>query len=321
MAITSVLVPLWALFAVIYGPAPTAAVTISYCSSENTGFSFSPQSSIFQSNGLCQQTCSADYVFAIILGEQCWCSNYVPAETTSVSDCDSPCPGYPSDTCGNTDKNLFGYIHLSSRVPSGTTSAPGVQSTQSSAPTTTSASSDSTTAPTTTAPPTTTPIVSVQTVAGQPVTITVLDPGSTSTPTAASHSDSSLSGGAIAGIVIGSLFGVGALVALGIWLWFFTRRRDPRTAASPDLQNTLLDNRRQSKASQMSLMRNFFSPSDQEKSSGSPDYVSPAPAATFTDSRMKKDAVLYPHGSRHSTISLRDDQDYSRPVLRLTNPD
>ncbi|KAL1981740.1 hypothetical protein VTN96DRAFT_2297 [Rasamsonia emersonii] len=313
MAFSSVVVPLWALFALVYGPAPAAAVTLTYCSSENTGASFDPKSSIFQSNGLCQQTCTADYAFAIILGEKCWCSNYAPGSTTSTSNCNSPCPGYPSDHCGNTSDNLYAYIQLSNHEPSGTAGATS---------TGTTATTDTTTAPTTSAPTTTAPIVSVQTVAGQPVTITVVNPASP-TSTAAASSDShgsGLSGGAIAGIVIGSLLGVGALVAFGLWLWFFGRRRDSRNVASPDSRyDTLLDNRRQSKASQMSLMRGWFSPHSEKSSS--PDHMSPAPAPTFTDSRMKQDAVLYPSGSRHSTVSLQDDQDYSRPVLRLTNPD
>jgi cell wall integrity and stress response component len=184
-----------------------------------------------------------------------------------------------------------------------------------------------TTAPTTTtAPPTNpSPVLSVQTISGQATTITVVGSGSdsaTATPSPAVHSGSSgLSGGAIAGIVIGTLLGVAALAALGLWFWFVGRRRQPEPAPSPDsryddpsVQNGLLGNRRQSKASQMSLMPNFF-PGDQEKPPVSP--TSGGPAA-FIDNRMKKDAALYPHGSRHSTVSLRDDQDYTRPVLRVS---
>ncbi|OOF94743.1 hypothetical protein ASPCADRAFT_208419, partial [Aspergillus carbonarius ITEM 5010] len=42
---------------------------------------------------------------------------------------------------------------------------------------------------------------------------------------------------------------------------------------------------------------------------------------TFTDNRMKTDTVLYQNGRRDSDVSLQDNEDYSRPVLRLTNPD
>ena len=81
------------------------------------------------------------------------------------------------------------------------------------------------------------------------------------------------------------------------------------------------DTRRQSRGSQMSFMRNFMSPADHETSPTSPiDYLSPNQA--FTDNRMKKNAVLYPNGDRQSAVSLRDDEDYSRPVLtvRLSFP-
>lgn len=41
--------------------------------------------------------------------------------------------------------------------------------------------------------------------------------------------------------------------------------------------------------------------------------------ATFTDRRMKTNTVLYPNGARDSSISLQDNEDYSRPVLRVSS--
>jgi cell wall integrity and stress response component len=169
--------------------------------------------------------------------------------------------------------------------------------------------------------------VSVQTIAGLPVTVTVSNPtAATTTGVAVSDSNKGLSGGAIAGIVIGSLLGVGLLVAAALWFCCFGRRRQepekspsPESRYDPSIQNTLIENRRQSKGSQMSLMRNFLGPAtEQEKAPVSPtDYLNPNNGSAFIDNRMKKDAVLYPHGSRHSTVSLRDNEDYSRPVLRV----
>lgn len=156
--------------------------------------------------------------------------------------------------------------------------------------------------------------------AGQPVTITVQNPGATGSSIAppTSHHGSSLSGGAIAGIVIGSLAGAGIL--LGLLVWFCFARRRYANSDTPDSQNnTLLDGRRQSKGSQMSLMRNLYDHGNSPvgRGSGSPiDHPVPA----FTDNRMKKDAVLYPNGNHHSTISLQDNQDYSRPILRVSVP-
>lgn len=37
---------------------------------------------------------------------------------------------------------------------------------------------------------------------------------------------------------------------------------------------------------------------------------------TYTDNRMKN---VYPHGSRDSSVSLQDNEDYSRPVLRVSD--
>ncbi|KAL2002458.1 hypothetical protein VTN02DRAFT_6725 [Thermoascus thermophilus] len=303
------------LLAPIEGPTPAAALDVAYCSPLNTGSSFKADVSTFQSNGLCHDTCNADYAFAVLQGNSCWCTNYAPGQTTDVSNCADGCPGYPSDNCGSVSKDLFAYIEMTNHAPSGTIGSTATQTTTSSS--VTSVSSVSTTL--TTAP--TKPTLSVQTVAGQPVTITVKNPGATasSTPPPTSHHGSSLSGGAIAGIVIGALAGAGIL--LGLLFWFCFVRRRYANPDAPDLHNhTLLDGRRHSKGSQMSLMRNLY---DHGSSPGGPGSSSPIdhPVPAFTDSRMKKDAVLYPNGNHHSTISLQDNQDYSRPILRLTNPD
>ncbi|OKL61394.1 hypothetical protein UA08_03847 [Talaromyces atroroseus] len=346
--------------ALLLGPSSVTALTIEYCSDENTASASTLQRSIYQSNGLCQTQCNADYAFAVLQGKDCWCSDYVPASQTDTSDCNTSCPGYPSDLCGNTDKGLYGYIAMSNVEPSGTatgtTDATGTATASSSSsssstssssegtatetstplvetvtvtasdPTSTTfttsalASSSSTSDPATT---TTSPAISVQTEAGQPVTITVSDTSATSSAASSSNQgkSSSLSGGAIAGIVIGSLVGVGAAVAFALWFFCFGRRGDDRTekSGSPNggsVAGGTTDTRRQSRGSQMSFMRNFLSPADNETSPTSPvDYLSPSQA--FTDNRMKKNAVLYPNGDRQSAVSLRDDEDYSRPVLRV----
>jgi len=129
---------------------------------------------------------------------------------------------------------------------------------------------------------------------------------------------SSLSGGSIAGIVIGSLAGAGVLVGLLVGLCIYVRRRRsgasqiPDSRYDPSLQNTLLDGARQSKGSQMSTLRLFDDPGPSQNGKSPTDLA-------FTDTRMKKD--VYSNGGRQSTVSLQDNQDYTRPVLRLTNPD
>ncbi|CAD6446111.1 e8131479-f94b-4739-9e84-30a81c898609 [Sclerotinia trifoliorum] len=111
-------------------------IAMEYCSSLNTATT-SGNSSIYQSDGLCHDFCAGDYAFAIVQAEYCWCSNYAPGTTTSTSDCSSPCPGYPDDTCGGS--GTYGYMGLG-LSPSGTKGAT-TSSTSSSTTVTTSSSS------------------------------------------------------------------------------------------------------------------------------------------------------------------------------------
>ncbi|EED17543.1 ER membrane protein Wsc4, putative [Talaromyces stipitatus ATCC 10500] len=318
--------------ALLLGSSSVTALTIEYCSNANTASDSTQNTNIYQSNGACNSLCTSDYAFAVLQGQNCWCSNYIPASTVNVTECNSGCPGYPDDLCGNPAKGLFGYIAMSNHKPSGTatgridTTSTGTASSSSS--TTSSGTSTSSETSTTIAP-----TISIQTIAGQPVTITVSNsPSATSSSASSDHKSSSLSGGAIAGIVIGSLVGVGALAAFILWFFFFGRRGNSDISEKPGSPNGgndgsiaggTIDTRRQSRGSQMSFMRNFMGPAgpaDHEVSPTSPnDYLNPNQA--FIDNRMKKDAVLYPNGDRLSAVSLRDDEDYSRPVLRLTNPD
>ncbi|KAL3426924.1 hypothetical protein PVAG01_00433 [Phlyctema vagabunda] len=94
----------------------TWALTVQYCSSDNTA-STNRNISIYQSNGLCYQFCLNNYAFAVLQDNACWCSDYVPGDTESTSDCNLKCPGYPDEQCGGS--NLYGYIALT-KAPSGT---------------------------------------------------------------------------------------------------------------------------------------------------------------------------------------------------------
>lgn len=81
-----------------------------------------PASDLYQSNGWCSTHCSDNYAFAIVQYQECWCSDYIPAETTSISSCNQDCPGFPDEQCGSSSAGLFGYIALS-KSPSGTLGA------------------------------------------------------------------------------------------------------------------------------------------------------------------------------------------------------
>jgi cell wall integrity and stress response component len=100
----------------------SADLTQTYCSNQNTGSGYANvDNSIYQSNGRCHDTCIANYAFAVVQGDNCWCSNYIPSNQQSVSKCNEACPGYPSESCGSSS-GLFGYIALNVK-PSGTAGA------------------------------------------------------------------------------------------------------------------------------------------------------------------------------------------------------
>lgn len=78
-------------------------------------------SSIYQSDGLCRDQCEGS-AFAVIQGQNCWCSDVEPGRSVQVSTtkCNTKCSGYPDDTCGGD--GLWGYMMLG-KDPSGTQGA------------------------------------------------------------------------------------------------------------------------------------------------------------------------------------------------------
>ncbi|KNG90473.1 ER membrane protein (Wsc4) [Aspergillus nomiae NRRL 13137] len=293
-----------------------AASDITYCSSVNTGASNSANVSVYQSNGLCTDTCNSDYAFGILQGKSCWCSNIAPNKATNVdtTKCDTGCPGYPDDSCGSASKGVFAYIQMNLHSPSGTATVSSSTSTS-----TTESSTKSTDSSKTTEAPTTSSTQSIETVAGEVKTITVPNAKPTADSSAGmsekdSSSSSGLSGGAIAGVVVGSLGGLAAIIAI-FFLIFFKKRQARSTSPSPSVSNGLLDGRN-SKGSQMSVANRAFSDTHSHTLSAGSSRL-----PTFTDTRLKTDTVLYAGGRRDSDVSLQDNEDYSRPVLRLTNPD
>jgi cell wall integrity and stress response component len=151
---------------------------------------------------------------------------------------------------------------------------------------------------------------------GQVKTITVSDSTSTSGADAGADSASAdasaaggskLSGGSIAGVVIGVLGGL-ALIGALVFMIFFYRKR--ARSVSPIPSQDMADNRGSRGSS-------FGWPQGADADAGG---AVPGRSATFTDRRMKPNAVLYPNGPRDSSVSLQDNEDYSRPVLRVCRP-
>ncbi|KAJ5775282.1 uncharacterized protein N7511_000293 [Penicillium nucicola] len=304
----------WALLA----PWVSAASDLTYCASVNTGSSSSASTSTFQSNGLCEGTC-ADYALGILQGKSCWCSNVAPSKSSrsDTSDCDTSCPGYPDDSCGSAAKGVFAYIAISGNSVTSTAGGSSSTSSTSSSSSSTSTESESKSKSTSGTTTSSASVTFETNSGGQVKTITVSDSTSTSAAGAGADSASAdasaaggskLSGGSIAGIVIGVLGGL-ALIGALVFMIFFYRKR--ARSISPIPSQDMADNRDSRGSS-------FGWPQGSDAAAGG---AVPGRSGTFIDRRMKPNAVLYPNGPRDSSVSLQDNEDYSRPVLRLTNPD
>ncbi|KAI1658491.1 hypothetical protein F4813DRAFT_50696 [Daldinia decipiens] len=291
------------------------SIPMAYCASINTAST--ADSSIYQSDGLCHDFCSATSAFAIVKDDECWCSDYVPDKATQVDTgkCDSGCPGFPSDTCGGD--GLWGYISLDHK-PSGTKAAGSASSTKPSTPDTSKSTGDSSTAPTT-------PSVSTVTAGGIVQTVTIM-PTATDNPNAVTSPDASpsevpsnqhgLSTGAAVGVAIGVFAAVGLAIGAALFFWLRRRRQDQGDAFadSPGSQ-------RGSSAGMMSTPTTAMaSVWDGDTASGGrrnsrfmPHDPRMDPFAANIYSRENK--------SRESINTLQDNHDYSRKVLRTTNPD
>lgn len=274
------------------------------------------------SDGLCHDTCDGS-AFAVVQGENCWCSDYEPADSiqTDTSNCNTSCPGFPEDTCGGD--GLWGYMALG-KEPAGTKGAGS--STTTSSPTT----KHTTTAPTkTTDPPTSEePTTSLKTVTAggttQIQTVTVVpsmvsqsaESSNSAVPAAEGGGDGGISTGAAVGIAIGVLGFIAILGAIGAFFWL--RRKRLNEEAMVERSNS----GRGSSAGMMSTPRTeMASVWDSDQLSGNRRNSRIMPH----DPRMDPFAAnLYSRGenkSHESINTIQDNHDYSRKVLRTTNPD
>ncbi|KAL9593390.1 MAG: hypothetical protein Q9219_007571 [cf. Caloplaca sp. 3 TL-2023] len=187
-----------------------------------------------------------------------------------------------------------------------------------------------------------TPITSVMTVTGQVQTITITP----TAPPANSQAAQSRDGGLMShpGKVAGLFVGVGLIICLiaAALIWFWLRRKrdaEAQTIASATGGDT--PQRRQSKLSSMGLLggtkrskhksvpriqTSGWGPGNSREKSPS-DTPIDYPRASYPrviDQRLEPTALWNPlqdNGSHISIQSFRDDQDYSRRMLRVANPD
>ncbi|KAI0406911.1 hypothetical protein F4802DRAFT_81128 [Xylaria palmicola] len=307
--------PYVAVVALIPGFQLVQSLSMEYCASINTG-STSTYSSIYQSNGLCHDYClGKSFAFAILQHHNCWCSNYVPAKSEQVDtdECSDTCPGWPQDTCGAD--GLYGYIALGV-APSGTTGGSTSTSTDTNTKTTSTSTEDNAS---TTEPPN--PTTSVKTItAGGTIsleTVTVTPTPAAGAASGSSTSSHGLSAGATAGIAIGviALAAIAAAIAVFFYFQHKKRQREEELASRPHSHLSGSAGMMSTPTTAMASVWDGENTSTGRRNSRlMPHDPRMDPFATNIYSRFE-------NKSRESINTLQDNQDYSRKVLRTTNPD
>ncbi|KAL9072345.1 MAG: hypothetical protein Q9161_003664 [Pseudevernia consocians] len=249
----------------------------------------------------------------------------------------------------NNDNSTASIIPVSLNLTPTTTSTPTTLTT-SSTPTTTSTSSTTTSSSSFSA----TPFTSVTTVTGQVKTLTITPTAPAATATTIITTAKENNGGFFSdsGKVAGTFVAVAIVLLLLIAgaIWFFlrrSRRRQPEAAVLPSIAGSSTPQRRPSRLSQMGLVgaggtqrektgptipviqTSGWGPSNANASEQSPaDTLSAVDRRSsyprVVDQRLEPTALwnpLHDNGSHVSVRSFRDDQDYSRRMLRIANPD
>ncbi|KAK8161707.1 hypothetical protein IWX90DRAFT_278057 [Phyllosticta citrichinensis] len=366
-----------------------------YCSGQNTGASNFQDTFTFQSNGHCYNECKEKFAFAIVQGKNCWCSNYAPSDQEDPTKCDTTCPGYGYENCGNSDDNLYGYIRAdtpisgtvaastaaktsdqssatfvppttrvdtktvavdhtvsklitvipspsftsTSTTPSSTqTSESSGESTSSAATTESSAKSESTLSTSVKFSSAVTS-VTVVTQGGNVITQTVTSvPGANSTSAGSRPaSKNSVSGGQVAGAVVGGLAGVALIV--GIATWILLRRRNAQNAGRDENgDGNHPPQRNVSTLSRTGLLKSAerdysttLPPINTRHSSNDPSGTETMTPMSERDRRNSRPVFLdprlnpYPYhvdnnNSHISIVSIEDNRDYTR-TLNVRNPD
>ncbi|KAK7189858.1 hypothetical protein PSPO01_04248 [Paraphaeosphaeria sporulosa] len=330
---------------------------LKYCSSQNTA-SDDAFNWTWQSNGKCHDHCveQGDFAFFVLQDKNCWCTNYIPAEQTDLSDCSETCPGYDSENCGKAGQYYI-YVNLNGN-PAGTAGASQPASTSVSEspssseapsstrpPEATTSSSRTSQKPTSTANNSPDPTQGVQTQIS-----TVVDPNNSGniitqtilvTPTATPQTEltekSKSNTGAIVGGVVGGI-GALAVIVAGVFFLLWRRRKQQRETDNGESGDASGVHRYASTMSKSGLLRGEKQPEypapiattfnrrhsrtlDQE--SISPVSASDRRNSSFriADQRLNPSTIfVFDNTSRASVGSLDDSRDYHR-TLNVRNPD
>ncbi|KAK5660534.1 hypothetical protein OQA88_13083 [Cercophora sp. LCS_1] len=322
------------------------SIPVKYCASVNTA-SMSPILSDYQSQGRCFNNCtSLEMPLAIVQNKSCWCSNLVPSKDDQkpLKDCQSPCPGYPSDYCGGS--GTFGYMQLSDPLgtanpgsDNGATSVRTVGSTKTLSPSVTaptSADLDIVTPSASNEPPSTTPVVHTVTVGGVIRTVTAT-PSSTGGSTAGLATSQNSSGGLSTGATVGIAVGVIGVFAVGaIFLFMYCLKRKRREQQGEGLFSTssrrgsspgVLGTPKTGEVSEARFGDGLSNGPVWDLGQNSKRSSHLMPVDPRLDPFAKGIYVRNQNKSHDSIGSLQDNHDYSRRiqepprVLRAVNPD
>lgn len=247
----------------------------------------------YQTSGYCRPLCEDDNakVFGLSEGSNCWCGDLLPAASSKVSDsnCDVGCDGYDKENCGGNGYFSVYTVQQGAKIPnysgSGSSNS-GSSGNSSPSPSSTNGGNTNTAEPS----------VVTSVAPGQTVVVTMpAGEAATSTANAANQSPSSEdSGPNVAAIAAGVVVGVVALCAIAGAIFFFVRRKKKQAAEEEYKRNNQVG--------------------DFMRTGGKP----PATGySQMSDSRLDPEAGA----RRNSNGSIADDQDYSRRVLRVANPD
>ncbi|KAI9788201.1 MAG: hypothetical protein M1816_007053 [Peltula sp. TS41687] len=244
----------------------------------------------WQSSGYCQQACVKlnKPVMGLTGGTNCWCGDLLPAAQNKVdnSQCDLKCNGW-DEKCGGDGKWT---VWLTGIKPSVRNAEPSNSPSVTGGGAGVSGAASTTTAPTSTASPQV-----VVTVSGQTQTVTAApgqDPSGTSTTSSNSKSSGGSSGASKAGIAAGVVGGVLGLCALAGGIFLYVRMRRRRAVEEEYRRNAEI---------------NKFVGAGRVGSNSS-----------MSDSRLEPSVMAQ---RRMSSGSIADNQDYSRRILKVTNPD